>query len=66
MNVTRNVGSFTIPNWVLNLEKNYPTYIKKVNDVTLVHIDDIDFNNQKNLARDKGINQNVKNLLVLA
>ena len=64
MNVTKSVGSFTIPNWVLNLEKNYPTHIKKVNDVMLVHVNDIDFTNFENLARDKGINQNVKNLLV--
>lgn len=56
--------SSQIPNWVSNIETNYSTYIKTIDNVVIVHIDDVHLGDQSNKARSQStLNQSIKNQL---
>ena len=62
--IVRGSISSQIPNWVSNIEKNYSTCIKKINDVVIVHIDEVRLGDQSNKARKQStLNQSIKNQL---
>ena len=61
-NIISGSVSSKIPNWVSDIKTNYPNYIKNISDVEIVHINDVEFESLKNLARHHAqINQTVKN-----
>ena len=62
--IVRGSISSQIPNWVSKIEKNYSTCIKKINDVVIVHIDEVRLGDQSNKARKQStLNQSIKNQL---
>lgn len=53
-----------IPNWVSKIKVNYSTYIKKINDVIIVHIDEVQVSEGANKARKQAtLNESIKNQL---
>ena len=64
LNMTGKTVSMSIPNWVSDIKKNYPAYIKKIDDVKIVNINNVRFLQNNNKARKHTINQNVKNSIL--
>ena len=62
--VVKGSVSSQIPNWVFNIETNYSTYIKTIDNVVIVHIDEVHLGDQSNKARSQStLNQSIKNQL---
>ena len=45
------ISRFDVPSWMTMLAQQYPTYIKTISGVTVVHVNDIDYESHSNSAR---------------